>query len=133
MRHAGRVIEFELRDAIVGGIRWRNDLADPVRSLEQRPTSWQLGNAILAQAKQIGPNDVISERDVDLRQKPPASGTATASLEGVAKLDRHLDGRATVIHPRGHLDDQLIVNQLGMKLISKSDHIRKRVASLRDR
>ena len=74
-------IQLALADAVLRGVRGRQDLADPVGHDVDWAQVPRLRQALAAPAGEVGPNDVVgAETHVDPQQVPPAAGPAVSGV-----------------------------------------------------
>jgi hypothetical protein len=102
-RDAVRRVEAALANAVMRGVRRRDDLAYPIRSRHHRSLAPRLGEAFASPPRDVGTDDLVrGEPDVDLGEYPPAARTASAVVIVEGTADESAEGSlyATVLGER---------------------------------
>jgi hypothetical protein len=93
--HAALGVQAPLGDAVVGGVRLRDDFTDPIRN-DCDGAHVRVGQALASPARQIRPKDVGAETHDDFDEDPPATRPTVAvvvvegSSEEAAECPLHL-------------------------------------------
>ena len=119
MGHRVPLVGVELRPEIVQRLRWREDLADPIRPNPNRRPARTLGNAVAAPAGKIWAEDLVRlQLDLHLTRDPPTAGTTTpeAAVERI-HARRELRLSSPMLKRRARLPHELAVDHLMEPLI----------------
>lgn len=116
-------MDAELSEPVDALRRRRQHLADPVGRDRGVGRRWVLRQALASPPGEVGHEDVFTQVELGLEQKHPPAGSATATVEGLAKLAAQVQAGPRVRQPRPRRGDQVAVDDLADQVFRQREEV----------